>query len=186
MEKIKKQFVDSFHELRDVKSLAAAAMLLAATIVLGFFLRLQLTESLRIGFDYIAKELTGMFFGPVVGCVVGGLSDIISFMIKPTGPYFPGFTICAMLAGIIYGIILYKKPLSLKRIIVANSLVTVFVNLLLNTYWVSMLYGNAFIALLPARLIKQIIMLPIEIIVFYIVAKVLTRANVLAMIREKA
>lgn len=186
MEKIKKQFTDSFRELGNLRSLTAAAMLLAITIVLGFFLRIQLTESMRIGFDYVAKELTGMFFGPVVGCIVGGLSDIISFVIKPTGPYFPGFTICAMLAGIIYGIILYKKPLSLKRIIAANSMVTVFVNLLLNTYWVSVLYGNAFIALLPARLMKQVIMLPIEIIVYYMVAKVLTRADILKLVRERA
>lgn len=176
MEKMKKQFTDSFHELRDLKTLVSAAMLLAIVVVLGFY-RLQLTEYIRIGFDSIAKELTGMLFGPVVGCIVGGLSDIIAYMMKPVGGFFPGFTISTMLAGVIYGVILYKRPVSLKRIIVANSIVTVFINLILNTYWLTILYGNGFAALLPARAVKQMIMLPIEIILFYATAKLLSKAN---------
>lgn len=179
MKKIKLQFVDSFHELRNLKTLAMTAMLLAIAVVLGFY-TLQLTEYIKIGFAFIANELTGMMFGPVVGSVMGGLADIVKYLVKPTGPFFPGFTISGFFAGLIYGLILYKKPLSLKRIILANGLVTVLINLLLNTYWLTLLYGNAFVALLPARAVKQIIMLPIEIVLFYTVAKVLSRAHLFA------
>lgn len=176
MRRIKTQFTDSFQELKDIRTLTAAAMFLTIAVLLGFY-RLQVTEYIRIGFDFIAKELTGMFFGPVVGCVVGGLSDIIAYMVKPVGGYFPGFTISAMFGGLIYGVILYKRPVSLLRIIAANSIVTVLINLLLNTYWLKILYGDAFLALLPVRAFKQLLMLPIEVMLFYITATMLSRAK---------
>lgn len=182
MKKIQTLFEDSFRELRDVRKMAAAAMLLAITIVLGFY-RLQLTESIRIGFDFLSKETAAMLLGPSVGCVVAGLSDIISYFIKPVGAFFPGLTISAMLASVIYGIVLYKKPLSLKRVIAANTLVTVFINLLLNTYWMSILYGNAYMALFPARAVKQMVMLPIEIVLFYTAARMFCRANLFDLVK---
>ena len=184
MTNLKKQFMDSFQELRDLKALVAAAMLLSIAVVLGFY-RVQLTESIRIGFDFIAKESTSMLFGPVVGCMVAGLSDIISYIIKPVGAFFPGLTLSAMLASAIYGAILYKRPVSLWRIIAANSAVTVFVNKLLNTYWMTIMYGDAFAVLFPARAVKQIIMLPIEIVLFYTVAKMLSKANLMDMIGRR-
>ena len=185
MKKLKSQFTDSIQELKDLKTFTAAAMLLAITVVLGFY-RLQITEFVRIGFDSVAKELTGMVFGPVVGCLVGGLSDLISYVIKPIGGFFPGFTISAMAGGLIYGIVLYKKPLSLMRVIAANSIVTVAVNLLLNTYWLTLLYGDALVALLPARAVKQLVMLPIDVILFYVTARVLSKAKLLGSIRGGA
>ena len=37
MKNLKKQFTDSFQEMRDLKVLVAAAMLLSITVVLGFY-----------------------------------------------------------------------------------------------------------------------------------------------------
>ena len=184
MRKIKKQFTDSLYELKELRTLVAAAMLLAIIVVLGFY-RLQLTDYIRIGFDSVAKELTGMLFGPVIGCMVGGLSDLISYIVKPIGGFFPGFTISAMAGGTIYGMILYKRPLSIGRIILANSVVAIVVNLLLNTYWLTLLYGDAYLALLPARAVKQRVMLPIDIILFYITAKPLARTYIFEAVRSR-
>ena len=181
---MKKMFKDSFGELKNLKTLAMASMLLAIAVVLGFY-TLQLTEFIKIGFAYIANELAGMMFGPVVGSLIGGLADVLKYLVNPTGPFFPGFTISGFLGGLIYGIVLYKKPLSIKRVIVANTLVTVFVNLLLNTYWLTLLYGNAFMALFPARILKQLVMLPIEVILFYAVARVLAKARIFTMLRHE-
>lgn len=185
MKKFKTLFVDSFQELRDVKKLAVAAMLLAIAVVLGFY-RLQLTDYIRIGFDFIAKESASMLLGPSIGCVVAGLADILSYVIKPVGAFFPGLTLSAMLASVIYGIVLYQKPLSLKRVLLANGLVTVFVNLFLNTYWMSILLGNAYMALFPARAVKQLLMFPIEVVLFYTVAKVFSKAHIFAAIKGQA
>ena len=179
-----KLFKDSFHELKNLKSLVMAAMLLAIAVVLGFF-TVQLTESIKIGFANLANEFAGLMFGPVVGSIIGALADILKYMVNPTGPFFPGFTISAFIGGLIYGIILYKKPLSLKRVIVANTMVTILVNLLLNTYWLTLLYGNAYAVLLPARIVKQLIMLPIEVVLFYTVAKILMKAGIMLFLKTK-
>lgn len=100
MKRWRTSFTDSFQELKNVRNLAAVSMLLAITVILGFY-RLQITDYLRIGFDSLAKELTGMLFGPVAACVVAGLADLISFVLKPVGAFFPGLTLSAMLAGVI-------------------------------------------------------------------------------------
>ena len=172
MKRLKQLFKDSFRELKDTRKMAMAAMFVAIAVILGFY-RLQLTEFIRIGFDFLPKEMAAMLLGPSVGCVVAAFTDIISYALKPIGAFFPGRTI------------LYKKPVCLKRVILANGLVTVFVNLLLNTYWMSILYGNAYMVLFPTRAVKQLIMFPIEVILFYSVAKMFERANIFAIVRTK-
>ena len=52
-------------------------------------------------------------------------------MIKPTGGFFPGFTLVAMLAGVIYGSFYYKKPLTLWRVFAAHLAVSLVCNVLL-------------------------------------------------------
>ncbi|MGO5051895.1 folate family ECF transporter S component [Lachnospiraceae bacterium LCP25S3_G4] len=182
MSKIKSQFVDSWHELKSTKTLVVTAMLMAVAIVLGFY-TLVLSEYLKVGFSFIANELAGMMFGPVVGGIMAGAADIIKFLIKPTGPFFFGFTFDAILAGVIYGMFLYKRPISFKRIFLANLTVCVVVNMLLATYWISMLYGTPFVALFPVRALKQLIMLPVETGMYYIVAKALQKTKILAEVR---
>ena len=178
MKKMRQLFADSLGELQDVRKLSVMAMMLALAVVLGFYATVQVGDFLKIGFAFIPNELTGMLFGPAAGGLLAALADIVKYLVKPVGAFFPGFTVSALLGGVIYGAVLYKRPLSLKRVIVANALVTVFVNLLLNTYWLTVLYCNAFGALLPARMLKEAILLPIDILLYYTIARVLGRARV--------
>lgn len=71
----------------------------------------------------------------------------------------------AMLSGLIYGTLLYRRPVSIKRIVIAEFIVKLVINCGLNTLWLSMLYGKGFIALIGPRIIKNIIMLPIDSII---------------------
>ena len=56
---------------------------------------------------------------------------------------------------------------SLKRVIIANVLVTFIIDLGLNTLWLYMIMNKGMWALLPTRLVTNGIMLPIRIIVIY-------------------
>ena len=114
---------------------------------------------------------------------MGAAADIVKYLVRPTGAFFPGFTISGALSGVIYGVILYKKPLSIKRIALANGLVMIFVNICLNTYWLTLLYGQAFMAILPARVIKQIVLFPIYVALFYGVSKIMGKAHLLTMVK---
>ena len=170
-------FSESAKELRKTRSLVAMAMLLALAVVLGF-VSVQVTESLRVGFSFLPNALAGQMFGPVGGMLVGGLADILKYIVKPTGPFFPGFTISGVLGGLIYGLVLYKKPTTLPRVILSQVLIAVFVNMLLNTYWLTILYGNSFLAIWPARIVSNLITLPINIILYYLVATLLEKAGI--------
>lgn len=178
MKKIAQLFSDSLQELKKTRSLAMTAMLLAIAVILGF-LAVQVTESIKISFAFLVDELVGMLFGPTVGAVFGAVDDFLKYVVRPTGPYFPGFMISEMLSAMIYGLFLYKRPIRLPRIIAANTTVTVFVNMFLNTVWLSMLYGNAIPVILPARVVKELILLPINIVLFYAVSRMLEKAKII-------
>ena len=174
---MRRMFSESAKELRKTKSLVVMAMLLALAVVLGF-VSVQVTESLRLSFTFLPNALAGQLYGPVGGMLVGGLGDILKYLVKPTGPFFPGFTISGVLGGLIYGLVLYKKPATLPRIILSQSLITVFVNIFLNTYWLTLLYGNSFLAIWPARIVSNLVTLPINIILYYLVITLLEKAGV--------
>ncbi len=150
-----------------------SAMLIAIAVILSF-LTIQVSEFLKIGLAFLPKEIMSALFGPIIGMIGGGLTDIIQFAIKPTGPYFFGWTFNAIIVGFVYGLLLYKRPVSLARVAIANGF-EMLVNIFLSTWYLTILYGNGYMALLPARVVKNLIQYPINVILFYTVWLILYR-----------
>ena len=94
------------------------ALLIALGIVLGELFSLQLTQNMKIGVSFVATQLTATLFGPVVGGIMGGVTDILKFIMKPTGSFSILWTLNAIVGPIIYGIMLYKKKFTLWRHII--------------------------------------------------------------------
>ena len=90
-------------KLMNTKTLTAAAMLSALGIVLGFF-KIPINQLIEIRFGALPVEMAGQLFGPAVAGVVGGIVDIGGYLVKPTGPFFPGFTFSSIVGGIIFAI----------------------------------------------------------------------------------
>ena len=105
----------------------------------------------------------------------GRVLDILKLILKPSGAYFPGFTLSAVLGGLIYGFAFYRKPVSVKRVFVANLIVKVFDNIILNSLWLHIMYGKALAALLPARIVSNAVMLPIDTALFCLILKAADR-----------
>ena len=156
-------------KLKDVKVLTAAAMLLAVAVILSFF-KISLSEVMEIRFSNIPVAVAGMLFGPGVGGAVGALADILGYVVRPTGPYFPGFTISSALSGVIFGLLLQKNR-SLGRIILACVLYEVFVGILLTSVWLHLLYGTPLPVLLAARIPKELVMLAFHVVVLALLVK---------------
>jgi ECF transporter S component (folate family) len=95
----------------------------------------------------------------------------MGMMIFPKGAYFPGFTLSAFMTGAIYGIFLYRKPVTIVNVSKSVVLITLLVDLVLNTLWLSMITGNAALALLVPRIYKSLIMLPIQVITVHVLWK---------------
>lgn len=167
MQKIKKLYVDSFKEFQITHNMVVCGFMAALAIILGYVTSIPIGPYIKIGFSGIPNRIVEFLFGPVVGCIFGGTLDILKFFLKPGGTFFFGFTFNAMLAGVIYGSILYQKPVRLGRVVFAEFLVKLIVNCILNTLWLSILYGKGFFVMLPPRILRNLIMLPIDSFIVY-------------------
>lgn len=177
-------FKESSKEFRSLRSLTLCAMLGAISIVLGS-LTIMVGDFLKIGFSFLPNEFAYYLFGPTVGAVFGAAMDILTFIVRPTGSFFPGFTISAIVTGIIFGICLYKRPLSLKRIVIANLIHLIFVNILMNTYWLTILLDTGFLALLPIRALKGVVMMPIETLLLFTLIKGMEATGIVRRFQHK-
>lgn len=172
-------------KFKNVQVLTAAAMLTAIAVILGFF-KVPLSPTIEIRFAVLPIAVSGAMFGPGVAAVVGILSDVGGYLLKPTGPFFPGFTISAAISGIIFGVFLYKKRVSLVRVTLAMIARTVIVSILLNSYWLTILYNKGFMPILGGRVIKEVFLLPIFIAMLMLLLKLLEKTGMLLKRERKA
>lgn len=154
----------------NVRKLVEISLLIALEIILTRFCSIN-TAILRIGFGFLPIAIIGMMYGPVSAGLAYVIGDILGMMIFPSGSYFPGFTLTAALTGATYGVFLYKKPKSWVRIALAVGVVCLVLNLGLDTLWLSILMGQGYVALLPTRIFKAVLMIPIQTILIAIVWK---------------
>ena len=163
------------------KKIILTAMLLAMQIILSRFLSIK-TPILKISFTFVPTCICAIWLGPKWTVLLNVLADIIGATLFPVGAFFIGYTISAAITGLIFGLLLYKKEEStytdkqfLLRLIISVILVTSISNIGLNTLWISITTGKAFIVLLGTRIIKEIIMIPIQIIVILFIEKMLRK-----------
>ena len=173
-------FVQSMRNLTKIRYLALAGMLLAMHAVLGLFKIPLFSIDNRITFTFAATAVAGMVLGPVPAMLVGGLGDILGYFLNPGGgAYFFGFTISAALGGLIHGMCLYKARLKYAPacIIIAEFLITFFVNIILNTYWLSIMYAKAYEIFAWARIAKNLVAYPVHVIIVFALFMLIYRTN---------
>ena len=161
------------------KKIILTAVLLAMLIILSRFLSIK-TPILKISFAFVPTMLCAVWLGIKWTVLLNVLGYVIGATLFPTGPYFVGYTISTAIAGFIYGIFLYRKEENsysdkqfFIRLILSTVLVAIIVNMGLNTLWTSITSGKAFVVLFLARIVKQLIMIPIHIIVIVFIEKAL-------------
>lgn len=166
---------DSFSNLKKIPSLSLGGMLIAISCLLSFP-KFAIGQNINITFMFLPISIAALVLGPVSAGLIGGCADILGCIIKPTGPYFPAFTLNAVIIGVIYGLIFYKKPVKLWRIILARLIVAVVVDIILTPIWLHILYSTPLVwALYVERLIKCAIVCPIEIILMFIINSTVSR-----------
>lgn len=156
----------SFSFLKDIYSMVLVALFIAIYGVLSL-LRIYIIPELRISLTFMPVAWASMLFGPLAGGITGAIGDIIGWAINPVGPFFPGFTVSGFVTGIIYGLFFYKKEITWKRVIFAAVTMIFVVEVGLNSIWLNILTGNAYKALIVARLIKALITTPIQVLILY-------------------
>ena len=158
-----------FHRVfQNPRTLAITALLVSVNIVLGYH-TIRFSDSLRIGFGFVTQPIVAMFFGPLVCCITGIMQDVISLMLQPTGAYIPAYSLSVGISGMFYGMVLYQKKPTILRVLSVELLVIVVGNVLLNSIALAPTVGSGFVGILPARIIKNILVFPIQSIVVYLI-----------------
>ena len=153
-----------------VRKIVLCGVLIALNIIFARFLSIQ-AWSFRIGFTFLSYATAAILYGPLEGAIVGGVGDLLGATVfATTGAYFPGFTITAILEGAVFGIFL-KKKVSLPRVLGAVAIEQFILSLLMNSYWISVLYGKGFWALLPTRAAQAILLFVVETVVLMLLER---------------
>lgn len=182
--------------------------------------------ALRINLTSIPIMLSGIICGPIAGLLAGAFTDMLCYVIKPAGAYFPAFTITSALTGLIPGLIYkyFKKErnysiintifvfiisgtcllvlkihndksinivfiiaffilaaaylvvparvikrenvnIKIDKILFTVSITQLITSLLLNTYFLSILYGKGFMIFLPGRVLSNFVLIPLYTII---------------------
>lgn len=225
-------------------TLVRAALFTAISILLKLIFEIYIPlaglPALRINLTSIPIILSGIICGPLIGLITGALSDILCFVIKPAGPFFPGFTLTSALTGLIPGLIYkyFKKdrnfniintifvlmisggclsimfnrePLNIMYMVIFITLVALYIyipakvaktegrnmkmdkilfavsvtqlitSIILNTYFLSVLFGKGFLVFLPGRIFSNFILIPLYSIIIAAILKIdqsiLTKTN---------
>lgn len=148
----------------DSRMLVTLALLVAMEVVLARFLGIQ-TPIVQIKLSFIPVVMAALLYGPVPAALAAALGDFIGAVLFPSGAYFPGFTLTAALGGLVYGLVLYRRPASLWRSCLAVGIITIVLNLGLNTFWLWMITKDGYLGLLAARFPKYFITVPVQIAV---------------------
>lgn len=154
-----------------VRSIALMGLMIALQIVFSRFLSIQ-TWNLKISFGFLPLVITAILLGPAEAGIVGALADFLGTIIFPTGPYFPGLTLTALITGVVWGLF-FNKKVTLPRVAFAAAINNFIFSMLLNGYWISILYGSPYLGILQVRLPQACVMFMVEIVMIPVLQEVL-------------
>ena len=159
----------------NTKMLVTAGVLIALNIILSRFLSINLWN-LKFGFTFVSIFVAAYFYGAGFAAMVAGVADVVGALLFPSGSFFPGFTLTAVLTGLLYGLLLHKKQTKL-RIGVTVIIAQFALGLMMNTLWISILYGSPFWPLVGTRIFQCLIMTPVEFITISVMSRMLARTR---------
>ena len=178
----KAYWLDAVAEVKNVKKLTFAALMVALCVMLGYIPSVPLIGGAKLTWGFLGRSVCAMVCGPVLSAVFAVAEDLLSFFLTGGGgaPFFPGYTLTTVLGCVIYSLFFYRTKITVRRVFLAK-LITNIQNVLLGALWSSILYGKAYLVLASGSAIKNAIMLlpqtAILILLFSAVLPVLRRMN---------
>ena len=164
-------------QIKNIRTLAICALLVALNVILGFY-TIHLSSYLRIGFGFITVPFAAALFGPGIACMTGVVQDVVSFLVMPTGGYLFTYTLNVGVGGLIYGLMLYGRKVTFWRVLLTKLIVVVFINIILSSIAIAPTVGAGLIGILPARIIKNLLLWPIQSVIVYLLLKIMERIRV--------
>ena len=169
----------AFSELKNTRTLVFAALILALRIAMKP-LKIPVAADVNITFGFIVNALGSMVYGPVVALLSGAVSDTLGYLVAPSGVYYFPFIFLEMAGSLIFALFLYSTDITPVRLILAKFCVNLFVNILLNepimVRYYQLFFTSTYQPFVWVRIVKNIVMLPIEALILMVVFRALIPA----------
>ena len=154
---------DAVRELKDLRKLVFAALMIAACLILSKF-KIPLGEGLTLNITFLARAMCAAVCGPVVSIIFGAAEDTLSFFLgNSIGPYFPGYMITTITGCITYALFFYRARVTIWRIIWAK-LITNVQNVFLGALWSAMLYSKGYLYYMTTSAVKNVLYFPVQVL----------------------
>ena len=165
---------------KNVRTVALTAVLIALAVV-GNGLKIPLSMGLEIRFGFVFLSTIAFLFGPVVAFAAGFTSNLLAFLLFPSGfGYNVLFDLNIGLSGVLYAIFLYRKNYKSEYFVVwvaaAKIAVNFVCNIVINSYLLRAYLGPSADIITITRIFKNITLLPGEIVVMLFVLKYVAEA----------
>ncbi len=173
---------------KNLVALATMAMLIALEIVLSRLVPVISSQQIKLSFSFVPVAIAAYLYGVKGGAVVAGVSDVIGALLFPVGAYFPGFTLTAVLEGVVFGVFLGKrfdnKLDTLLRAFFPVIITQLLLSLGLNTLWLAYMYESKFSALLLTRVPQTLVMTAVETMIIPIFTSSFSKIRQIKMLRS--
>lgn len=172
-----KYWKDACGQLGNIKMLTIAALIVALRVVVKFF-KIPLAAGLSISFDAYVNSLGSLIYGPVIGLLVGAVSDVLGCVVTGTmAEYFLPFILVEMSSSFIFALFFWKRKINITRVLASKFTVNLICNIIMTSIfnkWMYYLYygiekAQAYNVINGARIVKNLIMFPLEAMIIIIV-----------------
>ena len=179
--------------LKNVRMLALAAMIIALRAICKM-VEIPIAPGLNINLAGIFNAVGAMVYGPVVGVAGAIVSDPLGYLLHPDGPYFLPFMLVDMSSSFLFGLLFWKRRLTVNRAMGTKFAVNMVSNVVLTSvimkWYYLIFYGvekaEAYNIINLTRIVKNLVMFPVEAILIAVVLGALSPALYrLRMLSEK-
>lgn len=174
----KKYWKEATLVIKDTKMLVFAALIVALRVAVKL-LKIPLAAGLSLTFDAYVNSVGSMVYGPVMGLLVGAVSDTLGCIIAPSasGPYFLPFILVEMSSSFIFALFFWRRDLTIGRVLSAKFTVNFVCNIILTSIFMKWSYfyfygiekAETYAVINLTRIAKNLIMFPFEAMLIVIV-----------------
>ncbi len=155
-----------------ITSLVFSSLLVAISIVCGKYLAVNVGPVLRFSFENLPILLAGIFFGPLLGALVGVVADLIGCVLVGFAVN-PMVTIGAASIGAIGGavyMLMKRSPMALKTVI-SVFVAHIIGSVVIKTVGLASFYQFPFMVLMAYRALNYLIVGAVESLLLILILK---------------
>lgn len=156
----------------NLKTLVICSLLAALSIIFGKFLAIPAGNFMRFSFENTPIFLAGYMFGPVWGCLVALVADLLGSILRGYDINLI-ITLGAVVIGTLGGIsfMLLKNMPLLAKIFLSVFLANFIGSVVIKTFGLQMLYATPYHVLFLWRCLNYVIMTAIDAFLLYFLFK---------------